>query len=142
MKKVLLFITLFFIPIIYAKNIVQISIPKAGTNLLQKCISSLTGMHPVTWIINWKDPIELFIVDPKKFNHVSQNAKHWKNHLFFNKDFEPYLNSDKNAFFFIYRDPRDQIVSLAYFMRGSEYYKRVYWPRAKKFLLMNYLWNL
>ncbi|MFC1842071.1 sulfotransferase domain-containing protein [Candidatus Dependentiae bacterium] len=129
-KTVLLFIILFISSITHAKNVVQMSMPKAGTHLLKKCICSLTNIHSVIHATN-ANPIDFYIAIPEKFKHISQNEKHWVTHLFFNKKFEPYLNNDQNAFFFIYRDPRDQIISFAYFMlpRSNN------WPRASKISL-------
>ncbi|MFC1841594.1 sulfotransferase domain-containing protein [Candidatus Dependentiae bacterium] len=109
-KSLLLFIILFLTPITHTKNVVQISIPKCGTHLLRKCICSLMNSSPKEGGgMNYHGTLE-------SFNHFCQNGKHSSHHLFFNKKFEPCLHNDKTAFFFIYRDPRDQIVSFAYFM--------------------------
>jgi len=126
-QAMLCFIILFFTPETYTKNVVQISIPKTGTHLLLKCIWSIRNKN----LRRYEIPIYCFIADTKKFEADIRNKKYWANHLFFNKDFEPYLNNDKNAFFFIYRDPRDQIVSFAYFMRKIPRFKE----RANKISL-------
>ena len=113
MKNKFLTLTIMFVTATaQAKNVVQISIPKCGTHLLKKCIWSLTGTKSVA-----EDQINPYIASPEKFKHKSKNKTHWRNHLFYNESFEPFLNNSQNAFFFIYRDPRDQIVSFAYYMK-------------------------
>jgi len=128
MKKVVLFLLLCCPSFVKAKNVVQISIPKTGTYLLMKCIMGITGRHDFFSDIN--APIDYYIVDAKKVDRIRLNENHWNIHLFFDKAFIPFLNNDKNAFFFIYRDPRDQLVSMAYYMLRNWKYAR--WPRAKE----------
>jgi len=126
-KTILLFIFLFLAPISYAKNTVQMSVPKSGTHLLAKCIRSLTNGPAWTGAID-HFPADFYIATQAKFNRVSQNEKHWVNHLFFNKEFIPHLKNNNAAFFFIYRDPRDMVISMAYYMLVAT----DNWPNAQK----------
>lgn len=122
MKKInALLVCLMITQTTYTKNVTQISIPKTGTHLLRKCICSLTGV-PANQVIsatqaNWPT---FYHVEPSVFYANSKRIKHWINHLFFNKEFEPFLNNDKTAFFFMYRDPRDQVVSFAHYRSKSK----------------------
>ena len=108
------------------KNIIQISVPKSGTYLLKKCICLLTGsneIHDKGAAINpaYGRYSYYYIAKPSEFAWECQHGKHWSNHLFFNEAFVPFLNNDRTAIFFIYRDPRDQLVSIAlYMMRHPE----------------------
>jgi len=126
-KKLILLTSLLLITTISSsKKIVQISIPKTGTHLLRKCICSLTNNPNVFTRID-NPPIGYYIVTPEYFHKLISQKRHWSNHLFYDQEFEPYLNSDEHAFFFIYRDPRDQIVSFAYYMTRSP---DTQWKRA------------
>lgn len=113
MKKVIgLILCLTFFQKTYTKNITQISIPKSGTHMLMKAIISITRRENAkgTGHGPWR------IVKPSFFAKKTQHAKHWITHAIYNKEFEPFLNNKESAIFFIYRDPRDQIISSAHFI--------------------------
>lgn len=84
------------------------SIPKTGTYLLQKCLILITNKSVIQIYGNYKkDNIENFIL---------------RDHCIYDKNIADYI---KNKFtcFFIIRDPRDQIISLAYWIyRGGHAY--------------------
>lgn len=68
-----------------------ISIPKCGTHLLSKCIHLLTGNMPQS--------------DHFKYNTINVE----------------YVNRTPLKHFFIYRDPRDQVVSFAFYSKTLYY---------------------
>lgn len=83
-------------------SIVSISIPKSGTHLLSKCISI---------IINKK---AIYCRDINKLKNDFNARNFYWNHLKFSN-----LNSEQlynNIKFLMIRDPRDQIVSMAYWI--------------------------
>lgn len=101
-------------------QIIQISIPKAGTHLLAKCIHLMTGRDTVTWYAsNEQFLIQNYyyvsITDLKHLINLEKN-KFWITHLFYSKEYANLLNNKNFKTFFIYRDPRDQVVSLAFYM--------------------------
>lgn len=111
-------------------QIVQISIPKAGTNLLAKCIHLITNRKSVSNKIHSK--LNYYFVPKSDLLLVtSLNANQfWTTHLFYTKEYEDFLIERKTINFFMYRDPRDQVVSFAFYMLKSES-----WPEAKKLSL-------
>lgn len=103
---------------VYTKSIIQTSMPKAGTHLLRKCISLLTDI-PLSQAHHGSS---FYFAKSNEFAWETQHAKHWITHLFYNKEFEPFLNNEQSAIFFIYRDPRDQIISFAHYMLSDRSY--------------------
>lgn len=90
------------------KRIVELSVPKCGTHLLMRCLELLgkrcaagpevvsDGMHEI--------------------RSLSQD-QFWVNHLVYRTDYAKILSSERYAPIFMYRDPRDQLVSYAYHMK-------------------------
>ena len=124
MKKFILFVSYGFV-LFAARPIIQISIPKSGTHLLAKSISQITKKSMLTafkkmTLIDWYyvAPVEIEkIILPKISNNYF-----WVTHLAYNEELEDYFINDLNAIiFFIYRDPRDQVVSF------MNYGKRMKW---------------
>ncbi len=91
------------------------SIPKSGTHLLKQILLGIPGMqhHP----------------DKGMFGHYQyQTAKHLENirnlshnefangHLFYTSEWESFFNELKLKQIFVLRDPRDIVVSYAYFI--------------------------
>ncbi|MDR3646460.1 MAG: sulfotransferase domain-containing protein [Candidatus Babeliales bacterium] len=100
-----------------------ISIPKAGTHLLSKCLSLLTGkgfvsnLHGVEFngIINYSKIKEL------------QGSIIFHKHLPHNQSAKEFIKKANLNTFFIIRDPRDQIVSLAYWVyKNPESFEDLY----------------
>lgn len=110
-------------------QIVQISIPKCGTHLLKKCIQLLTGrdsIHNVPWYKrpskNAYDYFHYFytvksIEDFEYLTHLPAD-KFWRLHLMYDENQAHLLIKNSCKTVFMYRDPRDQIISFAfYFMK-------------------------
>lgn len=98
---------------IFPPKTLVISIPKAGTNLMGKlCISFGFSYHnfiakTVTHIND--DEIKKLPLMHYTCLHIVASPEHFAA-----------LTESKYSNIFIYRDPRDQIVSAAYFMKASE----------------------
>lgn len=110
-----------------SQQIISISIPKCGTHLITKCISLITGRKTVEY---GPDDIRYdrryihngahFTVTPDDFTfftHLPHN-KFWLTHLLPLPEYIEQLSvTDTHSIFFLYRDPRDQIVSLMHWIR-------------------------
>ena len=106
-------------------KIIQISIPKAGTHLGNKCIYLLTKRNPynhVKYISNFLEGSVAFNLGFEIPIHALRQlatlpANTFINtHLTYSKERADFLNKEKFITFFIYRDPRDQIISLIFYM--------------------------
>jgi hypothetical protein len=118
------------------KQIVPISILKCGTHLLLKCINLLTKRDFVVWtpqasiaakekftVLNfYKMSIEAL----KELTNLPQNL-FLKTHLFYSDEYAAHLANEKFIKFFVYRDPRDMVVSLAFFVLKQ----KKEWPMAQ-----------
>lgn len=111
------------------KQIVQISVRKSGTHLLARCINLLTGKNHITWhdkkgfknIMYYQLSLPMF----EEFIKVPHNS-FWATHLFYAKQYAEILHDNKIKTLFIYRDPRDQAISSAFYMKN----KPATWPKA------------
>lgn len=105
MKKILLLLNILIINSIFCaeveNEIIVVSIPKSGTHLVSKCLKLLTKK------INHQ--VEAF---PK--NDIDLKDYFFLNHLKYTEDNKINYIKDKYIKFFVIRDPRDQIVSYAY----------------------------
>ena len=114
-------------------QIIQISVPKCGTHLLKKCIGLLIN-NP-----RYFDSLDHFHFT---FEHLlvfeDKNIPLVVTHLFYTPDCEKALNDANLIKLFIYRDPRDQVVSLAYYMLSNN----VVWPNAPKISFDDLLYDL
>lgn len=92
-----------FFNAIATEKIVALSIPKSGSFLLYKCIQLITD----------KKPMHVFHTDT--FDKWSEGFV--TNHELPTQKALDYYQSNSVKGVFIYRDPRDQIVSTAYFFK-------------------------
>ena len=90
------------------RPIVAITIPKCGTHLLAKCIALLTGKLYTPLHEFYKLEDKNFILPKHNFTLV--HAPH-------NKRIEDNLIKQNSIKFFLYRDPRDQVVSFTFFAK-------------------------
>jgi hypothetical protein len=126
--KSFIFVCLFSQQVQCHDQIIQISIIKTGSFLLAKCINLLTGRSPigtyspVTNSIHYNRSAEELM---QMTNLLPQHF--WFSHLFYTKEREEFFNKDNFIKFFIYRDPRDQMVSFIFFM--DKYSS--FWPHIK-----------
>jgi len=101
------FFLLVFNRSIFCNNILLISIPKCGTHLLAKAIELLSGkklageFKPVDYQNN--------TIPPYKSENVF-----YRSHLGYNSVLAKKFVEKKFKLFFIYRDPRDYLISRAY----------------------------
>ncbi len=123
------------------KQIIQISIPKSGTYLLSKCISALTGKKSVPKEKNQKKVPQLSYTPSIDNFYTMINLpidQFLRCHLYYSKERVDILNDEKFIKFFIYRDPRDQVVSFAFYMLKE---KKI-WPKASKMSFDDLLLNI
>lgn len=114
--KLNLFIYLLFTIQACADDLLLFSIQKCGTHLLAKAIEliskkKLAGEIKVDKIINFR------------IKKVKKNC-FFRSHLPYLKPVADELIKNKYKGFFIYRDPRDQIVSRAYWIQKRQLYKQ------------------
>lgn len=107
-----------------------VSIPKCGTNLLAKCVHQITKRF-----FNQVDYNDHIIVNPVtcKFGGTRVLVTHFicdKRNIEFFKKFDA-------KGIFIYRDPRDQIISFAYFIQKIDR-----WPHLKKLSMSELIMKL
>ncbi len=114
--------------------VTYISIPKCGTHLFRDLLERLypnnrsicrkkTAIPPIT-------PQPALFFNPSNeeiiYNTQFNTCRNWLTHLIYTDERAALLSDPDIVKFFIYRDPRDQIVSLAYFIKKDQ--RR--WPGA------------
>jgi sulfotransferase 6B1 len=94
------------------------SIPKCGTHLLTKCISLLTKKEPFYLgpKYHYKFDLEPSIIQ-KEISELKSN-KYLIKHLNYNDKINNVLIKNNCKVLFIYRDPRDQMVSWTHHMNN------------------------
>lgn len=131
-KCISLYLLLLTAPALYThanppKHIISISIPKCGTYLMEKCIRIISGRkgirkgpddyaHGRTHLCNGAD----FTTTDNDFNYLTHlpSTHFWFPHLLpLPQYIEKLTKRHDAAIFFIYRDPRDQVVSLLHHIR-------------------------
>lgn len=109
------------------KKLVCITIPKTGTHLLEKCIS-LFNVPGINYEFD-KLEVSTFVKDinsslpdhikSKVENPTGKRALHF--HWIYKPETEQFLKGKTFANFFTIRDPRDQMVSLAFACKKKRY---------------------
>lgn len=108
MKKYILFLLLLIPSLILGEeNFMFISIPKCGTNLLSGVLQDMTGL---AWGLPDEKDIELEV------EKACQNKKMLFSHRVTPPSIE-FLLSKNYKFIFLYRDPRDQLISFIFWMK-------------------------
>lgn len=118
----------------------QISLPKCGTHLLSKCISKI---HPSKKVITTTihNPIKYYDIPMTDLDKLSKltNKHYILSHLMYKKEYDDFLATrHRVASFLIYRDPRDQVISFAYFMKS----RPKAWPKASKMNMDDLIYDL
>ena len=137
MQKIMVFLLVLFSRVILGHDflldpniqIMQISIPKAGTNLLSKCLGFLAQKTPTSSTSIVTDAPRIFYqINAEEFEQFTflPLTQFWTNHLLYTPELAQLCDRKNLLKFFMYRDPRDLCVSLAYFMKISQ----SYWPQA------------
>ncbi len=115
-------------------RIVVTSIPKSGTNLLARCIHLLTGKILANNFkplfenhgskITWHGP------DSQKWDEITKDIFYFS-HMVYSQEIRDALLKYQYKHVFIYRDPRDQVVSYYYWSKN--------WPNVKPFYGNDYI---
>lgn len=122
--KLLLFLVFLNTNFIISQKIYVNSIPKCGTHLLVKCIELLTNKKGKGF------PTD--IVKEKGFPYINENEFLFC-HLGYSKLIKEQLLIKKYKKLFIYRDPRDQIISRAFWTLETEsHYKKLGFNKKPK----------
>jgi sulfotransferase 6B1 len=125
-KTFLVYITLLFLNSIHsAYDPIIISIPKAGTHLLCNCIAELTHKK-----------FTGFVLFPPE--NQNDNKKFCYAHIKYSSEYAQKIKNKNCKTFFIYRDPRDQIVSTAFY----NYDRPDLWPHWQKLKLSELITEL
>jgi len=121
-----IFYSVSFIP----RHIVQISIPKSGTFMLSKCITALTNKQGASKNENQKiEHLQTYIPSMETFYNMINlpTDQFLMCHAYYSKQRADALNHKDFNTIFIYRDPRDQVVSFAFYL--IEHKK--WWPKVE-----------
>lgn len=107
------------------KMVYSFSIPKCGTHLMFKCLS-LMDIQPFKLPIDQSKSINEKLAELHNKYHTPGTYIYYDPqlvHLIYTKNHEKKLRDNRFAYFFIIRDPRDQMVSQIYHMklRPEEY---------------------
>lgn len=126
------------------KRVVQISIPKCGTHLLAKLITQLTGR-------SWLSDLSLFsiVADSSRQLYTITEQEYalfcnlpknyfWITHLIHTKAMGDKICIYEGAPIFLYRDPRDQMVSLIFYRRQDP----ARWPKITNISFDEMLFDL
>jgi len=108
-KQCLLILCLTLIYSVQAK-IALISIPKSGTHLVQKIITTLTNKV--------KDCFydDIITVNPSFSNSLDYSTKYLRGHFIHTTENASFLDKNNYKAIFIIRDPRDMLISLVHFI--------------------------
>lgn len=122
-KTFIVFLIIFKITFIDSKNCL-ISIPKCGTSLAQKLFRMINPQEP-----NKIEPEGLCLITNNAINDLLYKDNTFLTaHAIFNNYNNEILKNNNVKIVFIYRDPRDQIVSAAHMIRAS----KKHWPTHSK----------
>jgi sulfotransferase 6B1 len=115
------FLMLYSLPLAFAKDVIVVnSVPKSGTHLVTKCIEILTGKK-ADWIGRAPFPkgsklhptgVDVDFIQ-QKIDALPDN-KFFFTHLTYADAFNDFSARMNYKCFFVYRDPRAQLVSLAH----------------------------
>lgn len=99
-----------------APQIVVFSIPKAGTTLIAKLVYQLTRRAAVGRFT--PDRREFYRPSSDEFEKLTNLPidRFLSSHLFYNPEYAAQLQDDRFSCFFLYRDPRDEIISFMFYM--------------------------
>ena len=118
-------------------RIVVTSVPKSGTNLLARCIYLLTGKQRkgnfIPLVENYGSKATLHGPDSQKWDEITKDI-FYLSHIVYSTEKRDELINYNYKHIFIYRDPRDQVVSYYYWSRN--------WPNTKPFHGGDYLYYL
>jgi len=108
-----LFLTTSFCMFLYGNvqsPILVTSMPKCGTHLLTRAVSFLTGKEKV--IFDYHEFYKSLTLP------VLQKNQYFQHHVYYTDEVAAFLRANHFKILYIYRDPRDQVVSRAYWVKA------------------------
>ncbi len=119
--------------------IVQISMMKAGTHLGIVLLEKMTGKRmafigPHSYAKMLEGKQDVINISPKDFRKQSNlpESRFWINHSPYVEEYAEVLSDPHYQVMFLYRDPRDIVVSLALYIRSKD---KEFWPGAQNISL-------
>jgi hypothetical protein len=119
--------------------IVQISMMKAGTHLMITLLEKMTHRRLAfiaadAYATIKKNEQDIISVTPKDFKYLSRlsNRRFWATHCPYVEEYAFILSQPKYQIIYLYRDPRDVVVSLAVYVRDKD---KKFWPGAQEISL-------
>jgi len=109
--KICLFMMGSFSPILYSKTqspILVTSIPKCGTHLLTETVSLLTGRSKV--VLDYHQLYKDLTLPPLSVH------QYYQHHIHYDERLATFFKVNNYKILFIYRDPRDQVISRAHWI--------------------------
>src|SRR5271154_3608345 len=126
MKKIYL-ITILYVNVALSNNIITISIPKCGTHLLNKCIELLTNKTEISKIPTIKKDLHPTILSQASIDAIKDQPMYISKHLLYSAENLLLLKQNECKAIFIFRDPRDKIISWINFVYNYAGPKK-WWP--------------
>ena len=96
------------------KPVITITVMKAGSHLLNKCIYLLTQGKKFFYVPEFKRNLPNILMQDNQFCYT---------HIAHTKTRERWLKKHNFTCFYIYRDPRDQLVSLVFYLYVAPWVK-------------------
>ncbi len=128
MKKTISFLLLLYFTNVSAlPRAILLSIPKSGTHLLMKCIKLLSDAEfKFTGDVTIPRYIDVCLSNLSAQTVLVSHVPH-------TDDFSSVIRKHHAKALFIYRDPRDQLVSYAHYIRNNDCSRAPHqaWPMAK-----------
>ena len=122
---ILAFVSSFVFQNIQARErpIITITVMKAGSHLLNKCISLLTKGKKFFYLHDLKQNLPHILLKDNQFCYT---------HIAHTKVREQWLKKDNFTCFYMYRDPRDQLVSLVFYLYVAPSWRKQVHPVFNK----------
>ncbi len=110
MKKIILLTCILYVGFTFSyEKVLMISIPKCGTYLLMNALDFLMDINCQDW------PKDQFTLNQKEIDFMCTPL--FAGHILYNKKNRTLIEKNNFTVFFIIRDPRDQCVSMMYWVR-------------------------
>ncbi|MEX0849091.1 MAG: sulfotransferase domain-containing protein [Candidatus Dependentiae bacterium] len=111
MKKTLIILLLLSLnPMTYTYKLITTGAPKSGTRMLLKCVGDIIGNSKYNAVNGH------ILLTHRQLNQLNDQCQILAGHPIFNDQNVAHVNQHKAKVFYIIRDPRDQIVSMAFWI--------------------------